>query len=287
MPRWRIFFVPDTRSAESHSSMRRTARVLFGSVLLAGVAFGQPVIDGVVEGAGFTAGQPLGVGSAVSIFGSGLAASVLAGDTVPLSNTIGDTSVTINGIQSPLYFVSPGQVNTQVPWNAIPDGGGPANVDIVVTRANVKSAPKSVAVTSISPAVFAVDALGRRYAIAVNIADGSLAAPDGAIPGLATHPVRTGDVLIVYANGLGPVDIPVANGAPSLDALRTTRTTPVVRIGGQVATVFFSGLSPQFPGINQINVSVPAGVTAGPAVPIQVESGGIVSTNQVVIAVAP
>lgn len=266
--------------------MRRVARILFGTLLLAGVALGQPVIDGVVEGAGFTANQPLGLGSAVSIFGSSLASSILAGDTVPLSNTIGDTSVTVNGIAAPLYFVSAGQINIQVPWNALPEGTaatGPA--DIVVTRAGVKSAAKQVTVTSISPAIFNVAAAGAQYAIAVNLADGSLAAPVNAIPGLLTHAAKAGDILIVYANGLGPVDSPIANGAPSTDKLRNTQTLPVVRIGGVQAPVYFSGLAPQFPGINQLNIGVPQGVSVNDRTSITLESGGITSSSSVVVAI--
>ena len=115
-------------------------------------------------------------------------------------------------------------------------------------------------------------------------ADGSLAAPAGAIPGIATHPAKVGDTLIVYANGLGAVSPAVANGAASLDALRSTNATPVVLIGGRQAVLAFSGLTPQFPGINQINLVVPQ-VSAGASIPLQIQMGGITSTDQVVIAI--
>jgi uncharacterized protein (TIGR03437 family) len=51
------------------------------------------------------------------------------------------------------------------------------------------------------------------------------------------------------------------------------------------APVEFSGLSPQFVGVNQLNVRVPAGVTPGNTVPLQISIGGLTSTNQVTIAV--
>jgi uncharacterized protein (TIGR03437 family) len=62
---------------------------------------------------------------------------------------------------------------------------------------------------------------------------------------------------------------------------------PVVLIGGVQAQVAFSGLSPEFPGVNQINVVVPQGVTPGNAVPLQLQVGGITSTDQVTIAISP
>lgn len=247
-------------------------------------ALAQPQIapNGVLDGAGFVVGQPVAIGSAVSIFGSGLAASLLAGDTVPLSTSLNGVQVTFNGIAAPLYFVSDRQINAQVPWNVLQ---GPAtaaavgSVDVVVTSQGVSSPPLSVPIAHIAPNVFAFSS----FAIAIN-ADGTLAAPAGAIPGLTTHPTHPGDVLLIYANGLGPVDHPVESGAPGGSILRTNLTTPVVLIGGQPAQVLFSGLTPQFPGINQVNLVVP-NVPAGDAVPIQLQSDGITSSDQVVIAV--
>jgi uncharacterized protein (TIGR03437 family) len=73
-------------------------------------------------------------------------------------------------------------------------------------------------------------------------------------------------------------------GAASLDATRYTLTTPTLLIGGTQAQLIFSGLSPQFVGINQINFVVPA-VTPGSSIPIQLVEGGITTTDQVVIAI--
>jgi uncharacterized protein (TIGR03437 family) len=126
---------------------------------------------------------------------------------------------------------------------------------------------------------------GIGQAIAIN-ADGSLAAPSGSIPGIATHPAQAGDVLILLANGLGPVGPAIADGAASSDTLRSTLSVPSVLIGGMPAQVTFSGLSPQFAGVNQINIVVPTGVTTGGAVPLQIRIGNVTTSSQVTIAVA-
>jgi uncharacterized protein (TIGR03437 family) len=59
---------------------------------------------------------------------------------------------------------------------------------------------------------------------------------------------------------------------------------PAISIGGIPASVLFSGLTPQFPGVNQLNVMVPSGVAAGDSVPMQIQLGGI--TQQATIAVS-
>ncbi len=237
--------------------------------VFASSSFAQPSIfaDGVLNGASFAKGQAVAPGGAVAVFGTGLAAATIPGSTIPLSTNIGGTTVTVNGFPAGLYFVSDGQVNVQLPWELQPGAA---------------SAPFQFQVTAAAPGVFSIPP-GVGYGIAIN-PDGSLAAPAGAIPGVPTHPANVGDTLIVLATGLGAVSPAVADSAASLDALRFTLITPVVTIGGKQAQVSFSGLAPQFPGINQLNVVVPPGVS-GPSLPLQIQMNGITSTDQVVIAV--
>ncbi|MEO8099400.1 MAG: IPT/TIG domain-containing protein [Acidobacteriota bacterium] len=261
--------------------------VLLSLVLLSAAAVAQPVVSagGVIDGAGFNLGQAVAPGSLVSIFGTGLATSLLQGDTIPLSNNLGGTSVKFNGITAPLYFVSTGQINAQVPWDVLGQGATTGSVNVVVTVNSASSTPQPVPVSLFSPNMFSIPP-GAGYGIAIN-PDGSLAAPVGAIPGFCTRPARTGEVLILLANGLGPVDKPIVSGAPGFDSVvgvRNTTTKPVVLIGGVSVDVAFSGLSPEFPGINQLNVVVPGSVS-GNSVPLQLRTGGITSSDKVVIAV--
>jgi uncharacterized protein (TIGR03437 family) len=249
---------------------------------ISGTVFAQTVASGgVIDAATFTVGQAVAPGSLVSIFGSGLSSALAAGDTVPLSMTLNGTSVSFNGVMAGLDFVSSGQINAQLPWEALAAGATSGTVTVVVTTPSGSSTSMAVPVAKFSPGIFSIPP-GAGYAVAIN-ADGSIAAPSGAIAGYPTHPAHVGDALVVYGNGLGPVDVPVADGAASLDATRHTLTTPVVLIGGQSAQVLFSGLTPQFPGVNQMNVVVPA-VPIGNSVSIQVQEGGITSSPKVVIA---
>jgi uncharacterized protein (TIGR03437 family) len=204
---------------------------------------------------------------------------LLGGVTVQFING----STTLN---SPLLYVQPddpankitAQINCQVPWNLVPEGTT-ANVNVVVTRDGVASSPAQVTVGPASPGVFSSG--GR--AIAVN-GDGTLTWPAGVIPGLNTHGAKVGDVLIVYATGLGAVDSPIADGANSLDKLRNTKTPATVTIGGVNATVFFSGLSPQFVGVNQLNIQVP-NIPPNDNAPLQIQIGGITTPTNTTISV--
>ena len=64
-------------------------------------------------------------------------------------------------------------------------------------------------------------------------------------------------------NGLGPVNNQPADGWPATDATSTTTATPVIIIGGQAATVSFSGLAPGYADLYQVNATVPTGIGTG------------------------
>jgi uncharacterized protein (TIGR03437 family) len=89
--------------------------------------------------------------------------------------------------------------------------------------------------------------------------------------------------LLVYATGLGPLQVPVRSGDASPAA--NTVFQSVVRIGGQFAAVSYSGLAPGFAGLYQVNVVVPPGLTAGNQT-IQITINGFLS-NVATVAVQP
>ena len=255
--------------------------ILFASAILAAYAQAPVVSSGGVSNAanGLSTVTP---GSLVSIYGTNLAAGLAQADSIPLSTSLNGVSVTFNGVQAPLLFVSTGQINAQLPWNVLSNGtAGPASV--VVTNNGTASAAQTLTVGPFSPGIFAINGI----AVAIN-PDGSIAAPAGAIPGIATKPAKIGDPggLVILCTGLGAVTPAATNGAASLDALRTATTTPTVLIGGKAAQVVFAGLSPQFVGVNQINVAVPSGTPTGDKVSLQIQLGSFTTDAGVTIAVS-
>ena len=252
-------------------------------VLGAAAAYAQiPVVNTGGVGNAASGAATVTPGSLVSIYGTNLAASNALADTIPLATQLNNVSVTFNGVAAPLRFVSSGQLNAQLPWNTLASGTA-GTASVVVTANGQTSAPQSVQIVPFSPGIFAIGTI----AVSIN-ADGSVAAPPGAIPGITTHPAKIGDPqgLMILCTGLGAVNPPAVNGAASLDALRTATTTPTVMIGGKVAQVLFAGMSPQFVGVNQINILIPAGTPTGDAVPLQISVGGVTSPANITMAVS-
>jgi len=248
-----------------------------------------PVVanGGVLNAASFATNQGVAPGSLVSIFGTNLATSLAAADTIPLSLSLGGVSVTFNNVPAPMLFVNHDavngdQVNAQLPYEVDP---GPAQV--VVTRGGTPSAPLNLSVISAAPGIFAVN-FGTGQAIAYGNSDGQLAAAPGSVAGLTTHPAQIGDpnTLAILATGLGAVNPPVVTGSAVTDGLvHRTVVNPTVLVGGVEAQVVFSGAQPQFPGVYQLNIIIAPGTPTGDHIPLQLVMNGITTTDQVTIAV--
>ncbi|MEO8657521.1 MAG: hypothetical protein ABI693_03585 [Bryobacteraceae bacterium] len=267
-------------------------------VLCAGILAAQnPVIvdGGTLNGASFAHDQAVAPGSLVSVFGDNLATTLESASTVPLSTTLQNVSVTVGGIAAPLHDVIPGsatsraQINAQIPWDVL-QGQLAASVPVIVTTNGVASAPQQVQVAQVAPGIFTIPP-GVGNAIAIN-PDGSIAAPVGSIVGFPCHPAQRGveHSVFIYATGLGPVDSPVNDGAASTDRLRKAVNLITLVVDGISVTPQFAGLSPQFPGVNQINFEIPAGARSGVvALQIQTPNGTLYppasSTPTVVIAI--
>lgn len=270
--------------------MKRSTLVLALFVGAAVCSAQTPVVadGGVLNGASFAKGQPVSPGGLVSIFGTGLVSKLALADTIPLSNSLAGVTVTFGDLPpSPLLAAVPGvpgqsddQINAQLPWEI---GSGTGVVNVTVKTPNGTSAGVAVNFAPSMPGIFTAAAGGQLYAIAVNSSDSTLVWPQG-LASTGSHPAKAGDVLIIYATGLGAVDhTPADGGIPS--ALAQTIAKPSVLFGGVAGVVEFSGLAPQFVGVNQLNVQVPSGVTAGSAVPLQIQVNGVSSSNQVVVAI--
>jgi uncharacterized protein (TIGR03437 family) len=92
-----------------------------------------------------------------------------------------------------------------------------------------------------------------------------------------------GELISVYATGLGAVQAPMGSGfaASGADSITDNIT---VSIGGQPAQVQYAGLAPFFVGLYQINVIVPAGLASGDQ-PMVVTMDGVSSSSQVTVSV--
>jgi uncharacterized protein (TIGR03437 family) len=298
------FVVPGTVPAGMQPVIATVAGTSTKPVLLpVGTA---PAVASVVNSASFGSADSVAPGSIVSVFGANFGSK----DNLAAfpATDVNGTSVLFNGTAAPVFALAgtAGQINVLVPDELTPGG----TVAMTVTDAAGTSTGRTLNVVAAVPGIFTYSdplVLTRRNAVAVtaNTAwiamPGSMAASLG-IPSncaalgaaqLCAKAVRAGDVLTIYATGLGKA---TANGDPNGAVLATgsvapadgkpvyqTVATPAVTIGGAPATVLFSGLVPGLAGLYQVNVVVPS-VAAGDDVPVQVSIGG--ASDQATIAVA-
>jgi hypothetical protein len=90
---------------------------------------------GLVNGASYS--SQLSAGSYAALFGANLASVTVSARSIPLPTSLGSVSVLINGYAAPLFFVSPSQINLQVPWEL----SGTPEVEIIVTTNGFSATP--------------------------------------------------------------------------------------------------------------------------------------------------
>ncbi|HJT87028.1 MAG TPA: trypsin-like peptidase domain-containing protein [Bryobacteraceae bacterium] len=188
-------------------------------------------------------------GSLLAIFGKNLAPVQTQAASVPLPTQVSGVSVAINGIAAPLYYVSPGQLNVQVPFEVAP------GIAQVTVTANGKSGSAAVAVVPVAPGIFT---------------DGVRPVPFGG--------ARRGDSVMLFVTGQGPLTSTPATGAAPAAGTPVAQLPAIleqttVTIGGVPATVQFAGIPAGLVGVAQINFQVPANAALGDQ-PLVVTVGG-------------
>jgi uncharacterized protein (TIGR03437 family) len=241
---------------------------------------------GAVNGASFETTRPLAPGVIASTFGAQLTDATASASTLPLPTELSGTKVLINGVAAPLYFVAAGQVNFQVPYG-VPEGQG----TLQMMRDGQMGNPVSIQIDSFSAGVFRIG-IGE-YGAIQNASQGNkfpIPTALGLQFGLETAPARPGDVLVIYATGLGPLDNAVQSGAAAPDSpLARAIVIPTVNFGssfaGPLATPIFVGLAPGFVGLFQVNVVIPPDMATNPNTPVTLDIPNKGATNRVEIAI--
>jgi uncharacterized protein (TIGR03437 family) len=247
----------ETGVADIHSFF--TARSAF--VLAEAIADGyQPSTNGPQITAGGVASYggaaALSPGGLATVSGSNLAATSGVGSGSPLPRVVGNTFVAIDGVRAPLLTTASGSILFQVPGD-IPGGtAGPGNV--VVSANGYTSNTASMSVLVSTPSI-----------LAVVHQDGSAVT--------AASPVIAGEVLSIYATGLGAVNgsVPIGYAGPD-DGSATTMTLPQLLVGNVPLTTLYSGLAPGFVGLYQVNALVPTNLGTTSATLSLTEAGSIV-----------
>jgi uncharacterized protein (TIGR03437 family) len=201
-------------------------------------------------------------GAFIAIYGAYFGTTTSVASAYPFPALLGGTEVLLGGRPLPLYFTSSGQIDAIVPYDIAPN----SMQQVIVLNGAASSQPQTVLVGAAQPGVFTQNQSGAGPGAILGQRVGGVAGLN-----TAANPASVGDYLSIYCTGLGTVTPSIAAGAAaSYPPLYYTDNTTTVTVGGLDAPVTFSGLAPGYVGLYQVNAQVPAGVTAGPSVPVVV-----------------
>lgn len=262
------------------------------SVTLTPLTFpGTPAITagGVVSAGAFGGFTSVAPGSWMEIFGTNLAASTrgwagsdFTGAQAP--NSLDAVKVTIGGQAAFLDYISPTQINAQVP-SGTPTGAQ----QMTVSHPGGTSSAYNITVNALQPGLLAPSSFligGKQYVVAQAL-DGTYILPPNAIPGLASRQAKPGETILIYGVGFGPVldsgnqDIPAGTIVSVSNKLADAFS---MDFGGSSATLTYAGLAPSFVGLYQFNVTVPT-VANSDLVPLSFKLNGAAGAQTLFIAV--
>jgi uncharacterized protein (TIGR03437 family) len=225
------------------------------SVKPASSSTGTPSIAGMANGASFT--QAFSPGAILSVFGSQLAPSAGSASSVPLPISMAGVAATVNGVAAPLYYVSPGQLNIQIPYETAVNATATVSVNN-----NGQVASKTFFVAAAAPGVF------------FNSQNG-LIVPTGS--------ASRGQIITLFITGAGTVTPAIATGAApasgtAIANLPRPSQSTTVTVGGVTAASEFIGIPVGLVGVTQINFQVPTSIGIGTQ-PVIVSTGGVSSPS--------
>ena len=246
--------------------------------------------SGVITAGNYGAFQAIAPATWIEIYGVNLATNLdstrqqtwaggdFNGNQAP--STLGGTTVTVAGKPAFVDFISPAQVNVQVP-SGIAAGPQP----VVVTTAGGSSLPYIVTVKTLEPGLLAPPAFilkGAQNVVALFANTLTYVLPVN-FAGVVTARARPGDTITLYGIGFGTVtpDIPAGQIVTQTNALQSALQ---VSFAGISANVTYAGFAPGYVGLYQFNVVVP-NVAASDSVPLTFTLGGAPGPQNLVIAI--
>ncbi len=244
---------------------------------------------GVVSASAFGGFAAATAGSWIEVYGTNLgpataytwAGSDFSGNNAPTK--LQGVSLTVNGVNAFIDYVSATQVNAQVPAGV---GTGPATV--ILTNSNGTSAPYTLTLNALEPGLLTTSSFligGKQYVAALHT-DNTFVVPTTA-PALGT-PAKPGETILIYGVGFGS-SAPSGGSAIAPGVIATvanTLTNPLqILLGGTNASLAYAGLAPNFVGLYQFNVVVPTSLSNSDAVPLTFNVGGNTGSQTLYTAV--
>uniref|UniRef100_Q02CY6 BACON domain-containing protein n=1 Tax=Solibacter usitatus (strain Ellin6076) TaxID=234267 RepID=Q02CY6_SOLUE len=237
-----------------------------------------PVVLSSVANAANYATDAVSPGEIVTLFGSNLGpASIvtlqLSSDGKGITNNLAGTQVLFDGVAAPMVYSLAGQVSAVVPYGV----AGKSSTKVQVQNQSAASNTLTVNVQAATPGIFTLDASGS--------GPGAILNQDNTV-NTSSNPAARGSIIAIYLTGGGVTTPASVDGSVAAAPPAQLAQTPVVTIGGVNAVVKFAGASPgSLTALTQINVEVPAGVSASLALPVVIKLGDFSSTGAATVAV--
>jgi uncharacterized protein (TIGR03437 family) len=247
------------------------------------VAIVKATVLGLYNAASYALDQTCSPGSLAAVVGSGFTGqSLQVSPPAPWVNQLAGVQVLLNNVPAPILAASDSLIQFQCPMG-LP--GAPMTLVVQPTNA-LPSVPIQFTLNEATPSLFE---LGGATQGAILIAGTNQVAMD-TTDAMPSRPANIGEYLAIYANGLGPLQSPIAANTPApVDSLVAATDQVTVYVGNVPLTPAFAGLAPGLTGVYQINVQLLQGITIGDTVPVYVSvtlsDGTVINSNTVTVAI--
>jgi uncharacterized protein (TIGR03437 family) len=203
---------------------------------------------------------------------------------IPMLTTLAGLQVLVNGNPTPLYSASDSMVTFQCP---VLDSGSTLSIQVRSSDGTMTNIVDTT-MQEVTPGLYSIDSTGQGQGTIFLAGTYELATDSPA--GIPSRPAHPGEYLLIFANGLGAVNNPVAAGLPApTDVLTLLLDSLKVVIGGEEIDPAFAGLVPGGVGLDQLNVQLPPDVQTGDNIPVYLKvtlsDGSILTSNQVTLAI--
>jgi uncharacterized protein (TIGR03437 family) len=248
------------------------------AVMVYGLLPGPPAIAAVANAASYSA-DAVSPGEVVAIFGSNLGPAVPAGTQLTangfVASSLAGTQALFDGVPGPLLYASANQVNAIVPF-----GLSSSITEVQIMYQGQASGLFAMPVAPSTAGIFSADGSGAGQAVAIN--------QDGSVNSLA-NPAAAASVITLWATGAGQLAPPGQDGAVAAAGNLPAPMLPVTaQVDAQPAGVLYAGSGAGIvEGVIQVNLRVPSGALAGPAIPVTLRIGDSSSQTGLTVALGP
>src|SRR5579871_6583326 len=218
---------------------------------------------GIIDSAANT--KTYAAGSFISIYGLDLTTQTIGNAVFPVPTQLGGVMVRVGDRFAPIFFVSPGQVNAMIPYEAVSCSTGSSTgctVDVQVQVGNNSLFDYgTITVVASAPKLFSIDSTGSGQGA---IQDGSAAGCPAACPiANSANPAAAGDALVIYASGLGQTSPAAIDGLAGTGTTAGATVTFSTSTATKTVSAVYTGVTSCCSALYQVNAALPAGLGTG------------------------